>query len=297
MLPRHRPAIRVVLALAVATATAGALRAAEDGAGLVTALLTRLTDRVEGYYTKARSVVCVETVRLQPLGFDLMPEGRARVLEYELRVSWDPADDPAHPPEPTINRTLRRVDGRVPKPGEEPGCTDPPAVATDPLAMLLPGQREKYVFSFAGTGHENHRAAVMLNYKSRSAEPADVKWHGDCVSISLPGRTRGRLWIDAESEQVLRLDEQLTGPYDLRIPPEKVHFGPLWMEVERDDTTTRYRAVVFHDPDETLMLPERVDSVQIVRNSGTPRLRLMETYSDYKRFVTDARIVKDPDVR
>ena len=49
--------------------------------------------------------------------------------------------------------------------------------------------------------------------------------------------------------------------------------------------------MTFENPDETLMLPARIESTTIVRNSGVPRLRTTQTYTNYRRFVTDSRIV------
>ena len=48
--------------------------------------------RVEQYYARARSIVCEEVVRLEPLGSDLLSDGsHVRRLVYELRVAWDAA--------------------------------------------------------------------------------------------------------------------------------------------------------------------------------------------------------------
>jgi hypothetical protein len=168
---------------------------------------------------------------------------------------------------------------------------DPPPLSEEPLSMLLPARREKYQFAWAGTGRDHRRPAYLLEYKSRHAEPAEVHWKGDCVSISLPGRTRGRIWVDPETAAVLRLDERLTGRFTVPVPPEKSRYSAPWMEVERVDTTTTYRAVTFQDPDETVMLPESVETLTIITNAGVPRLRTTQTYSDYHRFVTDGRVV------
>jgi hypothetical protein len=64
------------------------------------------------------------------------------------------------------------------------------------------------------------------------------------------------------------------------------------MTVERADTSIEYRRVLFEDPEEALMLPSRIDNVVIVRNSGSPRLRITQVFSDYRRFVTSSRIVR-----
>ena len=100
------------------------------------------------------------------------------------------------------------------------------------------------------------------------------------------------MWIDADNSDVLRFDEAVTGYYDFPIPRDKERgLGPMMMTIERADSSIRYKPVTFHDPDETLMLPASITSLQIVRNAGVPRLRTTQTFTDYRRFVTGARIV------
>jgi hypothetical protein len=49
--------------------------------------------------------------------------------------------------------------------------------------------------------------------------------------------------------------------------------------------------ITFADPDETLTLPISVDSLTVVRNAGTPRVRKTQRFSNYRRFITGGRIV------
>ena len=58
----------------------------------------------------------------------------------------------------------------------------------------------------------------------------------------------------------------------------------------REDTTIRYKKVVFSDPDESLLLPESIDMLSVV-SGGLQSTRRSQVYSDYKRFVTGAKIV------
>ncbi len=259
----------------------------------VAALLTRIGDRVERYYARARSLMCLETVRLQPMASDFAPDGRIREIVYELRVAWSPAPSADVPPDATVTRQIRTVDGRPPRPGDEPRCTDPQAVASEPLAMLLPGRRQQYAFSWAGMGRADRRAAVMLDYKTLAAPPADIKWRGECVGIS-PGRTQGRVWIDATNDDVLRLDERLIRTVDVRIPRQLLRVsGSGWLNLERADSSIRYRSVTFHGPDETVMLPDSMETFSIIRGAVDPRLRTTHVFSKYQRFLTDGRIVND----
>jgi hypothetical protein len=282
--------------LIAATLMAGVTAAPKDPSPDLPRLLERIGARVEQYYARAQSIVCLETVRLQPLAHDLSFEsGHVRQLVYELRVSWDPPADAHAAPEAKVLRELVKVDGHAPRPGEEPGCLDPKPVSTEPLEMLLPARQRDYAFTWAGTGHAEHRASLMLDYKAMTPGDASVVFKGECISVELPGRTRGKVWVDAASGDVLRLDEGLTGMYEFRIPREHaLPGGPTSMIIERADSSIRYQAVVFHDPEETLMLPSSIQTLTVVRNSGSPRTRMTQTFSNYKRFMTGARIVKDP---
>ena len=253
-------------------------------------MLDRIGAYVEQYYARAQSVLAVESVTVQPLTRDLGPEGFARRLVYELRVEWNPEADGA---EPNVVRTLVSVNGRPPKAGDEPRCTDPRGISPEPLAPLLPGRRVNYIFTPVGPSTVQGRAAMMLDYRSVRPEPPKVVWRDECASIDLPGRTRGRIWADAESAEILRFDEHLVGLVDIPVPlPQQRRGAAPYMTIERADMSIEYRRVAFADPDETLMLPARIDNLVIVRNSGSPRLRITQMFSGYRRFVTGSRIVR-----
>jgi hypothetical protein len=254
-------------------------------------LIVRVGEYVERYYARAQSLLAQEHVSVQPLGRDMGADGFGRRLVYELRVEWDPEGSDGETA--TVVRQLVSVNGRPPRPGDEPRCTDPRALSPEPLAALLPSQRGKYVFHPGGQGRIDGRRAATFEYRSIRAEQPRVEWKDDCASIDLPGRTRGRVWVDPETAAILRFDEHLVGMVDVPVPVTQQRRGaPPFMTVERADTSIHYSAVTFVDPDETLMLPARIESVVVVRNSGSPRLRITQTFSDYRRFVTASRIVR-----
>lgn len=247
---------------------------------------------VERYFSRAQSVMCIEKVTLQPVGFDLMSQqALARNLTYELRISWEPSPD-GGAPEASVQRHLLKVGSRPPRPKDKPGCTDPKEVSPEPLSFLLPSRQSESIFTVAGPAKVTGRPAVMLDYRAREVGPITSKMTGeDCWSIDLPGRQRGRIWIDAETSDVLRIDERLAGVYDVTLPPTKTRRVPETMTIERLDSSTVYRPVTFSDPPETVMLPKSMETVQVVRNSGSPRLRKLQVFSDYRRFLTGGRIV------
>ena len=189
--------MRRVIPCLLATLSVSTAASQLAGPAALPSLLTRIGDRVEQYYGRAQSIMCEETVRLDPLGFDLLSNGgHVRRLVYELRIAWEAPSGGGASPEATVLRQLISVDGRPPRPGDEPGCMDPKPVSTEPLAMLLGSRQREYAFTWAGTGRTSGRASVTLDYKSVSVRPADIAWKGECVTVDLPGRTRGRVWVD-----------------------------------------------------------------------------------------------------
>jgi hypothetical protein len=159
--------------------------------------------------------------------------------------------------------------------------------------LLLDSHRDDYRFTTAGRTRVNGREALIIDYRGASPGPAEIKWEKDCVSISLPGRSRGRVWIDAETFDVLRLDEHLMGMFDFAVPFDKVRRGAAnRMTVERADSYITYKPVAFSDPDEVLMLPAAVDTVTVISGGGVQRYRVSQRFSDYRRFLTGGRVVQ-----
>jgi hypothetical protein len=292
--------MRPVAACAIVVAALSASAAGrQPGAPLeLSERLANIGARVEEFYARARTVTSRERVRLHTLEPDLRSAGRARELVYELRVAWDPPLDGDAPADATVLRQLLTVNGRPPRSKDEPQCMDPKSVAPDSLAMLLAHNRDDYEFKLAGTARTDGRASMMIDYKSVSKEPPSVSWKEDCATVSLPGRTRGRLWVDTQTDDVLRLDEHMVGMFEFATPRERQRFGvPLSMVIERADSSIRYRQVAFQEPDETLMLPRLIETTTVWRNAAVNRVRMTQEFSDYRRFVTDGRIVVDGDVR
>ena len=254
----------------------------------MTDLLARIGARVEQYYARVLRIVCIETVVLQPLARDLTSEGPARRLVYELRVEWEPPGGSAG----SVVRRLLSIDGRPPRPQDKPGCMDPRAVSPEPLAMLLPGRSAEYAFAWAGTAVTSGRPSVILDYRPMGSTPPAIEWREDCFSVELRGQSRGRVWIDAATDDVLRIDEYLVGRVDIPVPAAQVRRNaPSSMTIERANSSIEYRAVTFSDPDETWLVPASIESVTIVRNAGVPRLRTRQAFSNYRRFTTAGRIV------
>ena len=286
----RRPAVWAVL-LATWSLTVSAQKTPPiDVAGV----LSRLADSVAAYYARAQSIICDESVSLQSLSNDLMSDlSPMRRLLYELRVSWEPSDD-GRVPEANAVRTLVRVNNRAPREKDKDACMDPKSISPEPLAMFLPDNQSEYIFTGAGFGKFNGRQALMIDYRSRTEGKVSSTRKDDCFSIQLPGRTRGRVWVDPETADVLRLDENLTGMVDVTVPPDPKRRGTPSerVTVERLDSSIVYNRVAFTDPDETVMLPVSKELLTVIRNAGTPRLRTSVSFRNYRRFITAGRIVE-----
>lgn len=257
-------------------------------------VLSRAGLRVEQYYRRAESIVCLEKVTVQPLVGAFTANGFARVLEYEVRVTWEAAPD-GQIPDATVTRELKRVNGRIAKPGDQPKCMDPRAISPEPLAFMLRSRRSDYIFAYAGSERDRKQPMMVLSYQTRADERAEqlATTKDDCSSFSVPDAFKGRVWLDPDTLDVRRVDQSTKRPFDVRVPYERGNFQTgTSFTIDRYNVSTRYRPVVFRDPDETVLLPESIEMLMLVRGNARSGNRTTQTYSDYKRFITGGRIVK-----
>ena len=259
-------------------------------------LLRRVGERVAAFYGRALTVVCTETSTVQPLDITNSPDGLARTVESELRVERDGAG------EVTIVRKIRKVNGRAPREEDNKdraGCTDPSARSSEPLAFLLPASRQEYEFKTAGTANERSRTVLMIDFasvnrRSKAELVEDAAGHDDCFDWSGYIASTGRVWVDAGTYDVLRVERRLRGPVEVRVPSvlQQRHRLSNWVDIVRDEIAIRYRTVAFKDPDEVLLMPESIISLTVVRG-GLQSTRRMQTFADYRRFVTGGRVVQE----
>ena len=289
-----RWAIPAALVLATATLTA---QAPPD----IDTLLERVSTRIADYYKRAQSVVCTEKTTVQPLANGYTPSGFARTTESELRVEPDVADGDGSVTTASFVRQLVKVNGKAPREkdkNDRAGCTDPNPLSAEPLAFLLPANREGYRFTASGFGKGKDRGALIIEFTAANMDGEgklveDERGHEGCFNVSIPTPTRGRIWVDAIGYQVLRLERHLAGIGELKVSfaLQRKHSLPNYMTIERYDTAIRYRPITFTDPDEAMLLPESIETVVIWRN-GMESTRRRQEYSDYRRFLTAGRIVK-----
>ena len=245
-----------------------------------------------------------ETVTVQQVRADMAPDGFSRSLVYDLRFEWTPGEVDEKPKVQVV-RELLRANRRVAKPGDEPKCLDPAPVTPEPLEFLLPGHHDDYLFTVGARTILDGRETMLLEYVPRSSgkpkATVDPKGTGDmdCLSMDVPRRFRGRIWVDPDTAAVRRIDETLLGPTDVPLPMEvqrrRGFGGGLYITLSRSDSSVRYGAVSFADPEETLMLPTSIQNVWLTVAGGTRGVRMTQEYRNYRRFLTDSRIVANPE--
>lgn len=293
-----RPRSSALSAAALVVCAVAALPARQAAPAIdLEGVLERASARVAQYFARAQSLMCLEKVSLQRLDMGLAADGPARFVDSELRLSWQPSPDDPTPKEARTLRQVLKVNGHPPRKKDYDNCTTPEQQDSEvqPLSILLPQQRADYRFTFGGRTFVDGRDAVIVNYREirrPSVESSLVEDNENCISFDIDGGMNGRIWIDAETHDVLRLDKSLTGLIEIPLPRKAQRFGGRdYWTMERWDSSIRFKAVRFDEPLETLVLPVSATTLQITRGSGTPRLRTSTQYLSYRRFITGARVV------
>jgi hypothetical protein len=290
--------LNALVRLAALALTLVALASSAQAQPNVDELLLRVGERVAEFYKRTKNVICIETSTVQPIDSSHSPQGFARTVESELRVEFDRGQTPG---EAAIVRKVRKVNGRVPREKDKKdraGCTDPNPLSPEPLAFLLPAHRFEYRFRTAGLAKDRNWTALIIefasvNHRSNPELIEDPGGHEDCFDWSGHIASRGRIWVDAENHDVLRVERGLVGPVDVKVPIliQRRYRMDNWVAIVREDMTIRYETVAFKDPDEVLLLPESIHSLIMVRG-GLQSTRRTQAFSDYKRFVTEGRVIR-----
>ena len=145
---------------------------------------------------------------------------------------------------------------------------------------------------------ERDGIALMIEFSSANRRSnaeliEDPAGHEDCFDWSGHIASRGRVWVDAESHDVLRVERGLGGPVDVKVPTliqRRYHIDNR-VVIVRDDVTIRYKTIAFTDPFEVLLLPASVDTLTVIRG-GLQSTRRTQMFSDYRRFVTSGKVLQ-----
>ncbi|MGH9411210.1 MAG: hypothetical protein ACRD1V_17365 [Vicinamibacterales bacterium] len=267
----------------------------------VQTIVVRVGQRVAEYYRRAQNLICTETSVVFPIRTDWSPDGMPRTVQSELHLELAAAHGGSEP-SATVVREIRLINGRVPRERDKKnanGCMDPQPLSPAPLDFLLPAHRGDYRFTSVRAGNKDGRAAIGVDFKSRDPKSKaelneDPRGLDGCFDTSGPIAAAGRVWVDAHTFDVLRVEQHIEGPVGIRVPVKVQRRDglPDWVTLDRDDLTVDYKVVAFTDPGEALLVQTSIDEMELWRG-GLQSVRRSDTYSDYRRFLTDARIVRD----
>jgi hypothetical protein len=251
-------------------------------------VLRGLADRTQQYYDRFISIICTETVHHQDLRSNLAPAGRPRITVFELNVTRD--ESPGGDVEFRIGRTLQFVNGRPARRNEPPGCTDPKTGSPEPLAFLLSANQWGYRFMLAKDSAGGPAGARAVDFIEEPPERVTITWAGNCFNAEGGGH-EGRVWFDPTTFDVLQVTLRLSKPFMVPLPKGVSILQPA-IRVERSEATLRFSRVEFQQPTETVMLPESIETLNVLR--GAPSMRIHQRLSDFRRFLAESTIRVPP---
>jgi hypothetical protein len=277
-----------LLASAVASGSTGAFsvvptfRTAQP-ADLPT-ILRGLAERTQQYYDRFISIICTETVQQQDMRVNLAPSGRPRLTVYELSVRRSPQSKTDG--DFRVERVLLSVNGRPARTNQQPGCTDPKTASPEPLGFLLAKNQSRFRFSLDVGASGGPPGARAVHFVQTPPDRVRIKWTVNCFEAEGGGED-GRLWFDPETFDVLRVDARLSKPFLVPVPSGLFGLQPA-IRVERSEMAMHFTRVKFENPDETVLLPESIETFTVFR--GVPSLRTIQTLSNYRRFLAESTI-------
>jgi hypothetical protein len=278
--------------------TAEPERQSPDGARLEL-ILARVGESVERYLGGMFSITFKEVLRSEGLKDDLTPKGKSKEYVFEnivVREQRSAADRDFYG---KAIRRLKSVDGKSVKPSKQKGeldkCGAPGSSYADPLTFLLPKYRARLSFNYEGEEVLRGRKTYRLGFLPREEVRPEVRHEGGCFHV---GAThKGTVWIDAENFDVLQTASRLVEGFEFESPrPFSAGFGRFGpkrkLRFERAEHLMRFRRVGFKDTGQELLLPEYSESLRIVDGAREPRVRFTRYFEDYRRFVSDVKIIE-----
>ena len=214
---------------------------------------------------------------------NLAPAGRPRTTVYELSVSRNFGG--TTDPEFRVERTLQSVNGRPARKNQRVECTDPKTGTPEPLGFLLAANQRRYQFTVADAG-AGPPGARAIDFIETPPQRVRIKWEDNCFEADGGGQ-QGRLWFDPETHDVVQLEVRLSKPFAIPMPDRFFGLQPA-IRVEKSEMSLRFSRVEFQQPDEALMLPASIETLNVLR--GVPSLQIRQTLANYRRFLTKAEI-------
>jgi hypothetical protein len=254
----------------------------------LTEILEKAGDRVQQYTTTVLSVACTELTRQLELEPDL-----TTVKKKPIELVYDFIIIPGIGFGILEQRELKLIDGKPAAKNAQPSIPVTTAFTTA-VTVLLREIRDNFAFSSAGTADLDGREALLIDYLPAIRRPPSATWEG--ARFRLNFESKGRIWIDPISYDVLRIETHLIEPVEFQ-PPRVMRKGPFVLfgpahkfKVKVWDVAIRFAPTSFKEPEQTLMLPVSAESFRIIEGMRVPRLRITHSFTNYRRFSSDVKI-------
>jgi hypothetical protein len=189
-------------------------------------------------------------------------------------------------------RELKLMNGK-PTPKKPRSSFPDPTAYTTSIVMLLPENQPHFIFSDAGRADLDGRDVLIVDFAPAKLQAPYVKWNGPFFSFRF--QTKGRIWIDPATYDVLRIDTHMIEPFEIKSPAVIrrgifIAFGPRRkFRIESWEVTIRFSRASFPDIPEPIVLPESAESLRVIQGSRVPRLRTTHSFKDYRRFTSEIK--------
>ncbi|MBA3247749.1 MAG: hypothetical protein H0T63_06660 [Pyrinomonadaceae bacterium] len=162
--------------------------------------------------------------------------------------------------------------------------------------FLLAKEQANYQFSYGGQEDVRGRTAHVINFVPVKYEaPQIVKENGKKRFSAAP--RKGRIFVDAESYDVLQIARTLIENYQLHLDGGFERKGIFFvtrpsvdLRWERWDSTLRFKKYSFPNAEQGLWLPESHETFWFVRGAREPVYRNYVSFA-YKHFHADVKVI------
>lgn len=258
-------------------------------------ILEKVGEGVARYQSGLFSIAFTETLRREELREDMTAK-RSKEYVFESVVLREELSAEEEDFYPQLVRRLKSIDGKPSKMRLGPEMS----YAVSSLGFLLPKHRGPLQFTLEGEETEAGRKLYRVRILSPGEGEPRVDWQSRVVGFRfrVVAPSVYKIWVDAETFDVLRLESHLAAPFEFD-GPRAFGFGRLGpsrhFKYAAQDYLVRFRRQQFKDPEQTLLVPEYAEWVTVIEGASKPRTRATLRLSNYRRYRSDVKIIEEPD--
>jgi len=262
----------------------------QDGDPELSMILQRVRERVTRHYLALQSLAWTDTVKVEATG----EKPRELVYDSIVRLQEPVPGDNAVPFYIRDVSELRAVNGKPVKKNELPKSTDPRAANMGTLSFLLRSEERSrnYAFSYAGPADLRGRRVLRIDINSPQKTPPKVTWDDAFVffgvryhfQVSGVQFTKGVLWVDPETYDVLRLEwKSDLFEFQRTAGSQKIKY--------ETGLKVQFQSMPLAEPNQTIAVPVSVEFTGTITRDDVRVSRQTHTFSNYKRFTGDAKVI------